>query len=116
MLGVFAAAGARPRGAQGVAAGGPPRRAGAGPAKPFEAGDGRAVRETDGVRVRWTGRDARRVEIVPPAPGPEVIALDRDGAGFTGWVPMPEDAVLVVLVTGADGRTAWSELPVGDAG
>ncbi|WP_446046599.1 hypothetical protein, partial [Streptomyces olivaceus] len=88
----------------------------AGPAKPFEAGDGRAVRETDGVRVRWAGRDARRVEIVPPAPGPEVVALDRDGAGFTGWVPMPEDAVLVVLVTGADGRTAWSELPVGDAG
>ncbi|MFF7557527.1 glycosyltransferase [Streptomyces olivaceus] len=115
-LAVFEACRAGTRPADAVPSVGDALRAGAGPAKPFEAGDGRAVRETDGVRVRWAGRDARRVEIVPPTPGPEVIALDRDGAGFTGWVPMPEDAVLVVLVTGADGRTAWSELPVGDAG
>jgi glycosyltransferase involved in cell wall biosynthesis len=89
---------------------------GAGRAKPFEGGDGRAVREGDGVRVHWAGRDARRVEIVLPGPDSEVIELDRDGEAFTALVPKPEDAVLVVLVTGADGRSAWSELPVTDAG
>ncbi|MEU2776267.1 glycosyltransferase [Streptomyces sp. NPDC007162] len=83
-------------------------------AEPFEAGDGRAVCDDGTVRVRWWGRDARRVEVVPPDPDSDVVALEPDGDGFAGRVRVPADGVLVILVTGADGRTAWSELAVAD--
>ncbi|GAB2331686.1 glycosyltransferase [Streptomyces griseoincarnatus] len=86
-------------------------------ARPLAAGAGEAVRDGNEVRVRWAGRDAHRVEIVPVTPGTDVdvVELGRDGDGFAGRVPAPADGVLVVLVASADGRTAWSELAVPDA-
>ncbi|MFE9251064.1 glycosyltransferase [Streptomyces sp. NPDC007088] len=82
---------------------------------PLATGAGRAVRQGGAVRVDWAGGDVHRVEIVPVGPGAEVVELDRDGEGFAGLVAAPGDGVLVVLVTAADGRTAWSELAVADA-
>ncbi|MFI0163484.1 NUDIX domain-containing protein [Streptomyces sp. NPDC017095] len=88
--------------------------AGAGHA-PLPAGQGRAHRSGDTVRVRWRGTGLGRVEVVPAAPDPAVIPLAAQPPGdvFTGEVPAA-GPVLALLVTGRDGRSAWSALEVRD--
>lgn len=82
----------------------------------FDTGHGSAHLTGDAVvAVRWCGPGAGRVEIVPPEPGAAVTVLGQDGDDpglFTGTVPPSADNALVVLVTGPDGRSAWSELAV----
>ncbi|MGP2436184.1 glycosyltransferase [Streptomyces sp. JW3] len=93
-------------------------RAGAAGATPFDAGHGSARRTRDhGVDVRWHAPHASRVELVPADPDDEVTVLTRGSEEFTGKVKGPfVGHTLAVLVTGPDGRSAWSEvtLPASD--
>lgn len=83
----------------------------------FDAGRGSAHRTGDAVVVRWHARNASRVEIVPTDPDGDVTVLERDGdGGFAGTVPRPAEGALAVLVTGRDGRSAWSEIALPNAG
>ncbi|MFJ4684271.1 glycosyltransferase [Streptomyces sp. NPDC088789] len=87
-------------------------------ATPFDAGHGSARRaHGHGVDVRWYAPHASRVELVPADPEGEVTVLARDGEEFTGTAPGPAaDHALAVLVTGPDGRSAWSEVAVPASG
>jgi glycosyltransferase involved in cell wall biosynthesis len=111
-LAVFAACVADAPPADAVPAGRDLIRAGEAGATPFDAGSGSARRtHGDSVDVRWYAPHASRVELVPADPHGEVTVLTRDGDGFTGTAPRSvADHVLAVLVTGPDGRSAWSEV------
>jgi glycosyltransferase involved in cell wall biosynthesis len=81
-----------------------------------DAGHGTAVDRGGAVEVRWDAEDAARVEIVRVGTPPLVQPLDPAGDGtFTGRVDPPYDEHLAVLVTRADGRARWADVPVTEA-
>ncbi len=114
-LAVFAACVAGTSPANALPACGGVRRPGDPSAGAPDVGRGGADPADGAVRVRWHGRDAVRVEIVPTEQGAGTTVLAPDDAvpgSFTGSVPPPPDGVLVLLVTHRDGRSTWAELAV----